>query len=216
LALALCGSALLVQASAPARAQTRVEGARDLIGDAPLARPPVVFVYDFALAGADGADAERLRAAQQGAANLSRQIVEELGKEGIAARRADAEAPVPVHALVIKGSIPQLDQGDRMTRAVVGMGAGAAEIRSRFEISQQTRIAQRLLWQADTVTHEGGKTPGLGASGAAAAVTGRTTGLLVRAPQALIRAGPVEIHTYRTSKIIDEGLARRYRSRGWR
>jgi hypothetical protein len=96
------------------------------------------------------------------------------------------------------------------------MGVGAAEIRTRFEISQQTPIAQRLLWQADTVTHEGEGKPGLGASGAAAAVTGRTTGLLVRAPLAVIRSSPVEIHTYQTAKIIAAGLAKRYQSRGWR
>ena len=96
------------------------------------------------------------------------------------------------------------------------MGAGAAEIRTRFEIYQQTRVAERLLWQAETVTHEGGKTPGVGASGAAAVVTGRTVGLMVNAPRALIRAEPVEIHAYRTARIIAEGLARRYRERGWR
>ena len=213
LALAICVSALLGGA---ARAETRVEGARDLIGTAPLARPPLVLVYDFHLAGAETADPELVRTARQGAANLSQQIVEDLGKQGIPARRADPSTAVPVHALVIKGSIPHLNQGDRVERTVIGMGVGAADIRTRFEISQQTRIAQRLLWQADTVTHEGEKTPGLGATGAAAAVTGRTTGLLVRAPLAAIRSSPVEIHTYRTAKIIAEGLARRYRSRGWR
>ena len=61
-----------------------------------------------------------------------------------------------------------------------------------------------------------GKKPGLGASGAAAAVTGRTTSLMVRAPLAVIRSSPMEIHAYQTSKIIAEGLARRYQSRGWR
>ena len=213
LTLAICVSGLLGGA---ARAETRVEGARDLVGQEPLARPPLVLVYDFHLPGAETADPELVRTARKGAASLSQQIVEDLGKQGIPARRAGPSTPVPIHALLIQGSIPQLNQGDRVTRTVVWMGVGAADIRTRFEISQQTRIAQRLLWQADTVTHEGGKSPGLGASGAAAAVTGSTTGLLVRAPRALIRASPVEIHTYRTAKIIAEGLAKRYRSRGWR
>lgn len=213
LALAICVSALLGGA---ARAETRVEGARDLIGQAPLDRPPLVLVYDFHLAGAETADPELVRTARKGAESLSQQIVEDLGKQGIPARRAGPATPVPVNALLIQGSIPQLNQGDRLERTVIGMGVGAAEIRTRFEISQQTRIAQRLLWQADTVTHEGEGKPGLGASGAAAAVTGRTTGLLVRAPLAVMRSSPVEIHTYQTAKIIAEGLAKRYQSRGWR
>ena len=216
LALAVTASALLVPPGGAARAETRVEGARDLIGKAQLPRPPLVLVYDFHLAGAEHADPELVRSARQAAVSLAQQIVANLGKERIPARRADSSTPVPVHALVIKGSIPQLNQGDRVERTVIGMGAGAAEVRTRFEISQQTRFAQRLLWQADSVTHEGGKTPGLGASGAAAAVTGRTTGLLVRAPLAAIRSSPVEIHTYQTARIIAEGLARRFQRRGWR
>ena len=77
LVLAICVSALLGGA---ARAETRVEGARDLIGTAPLARPPLVLVYDFHLAGAETADPELVRTARQGAASLSQQIVEDLGK----------------------------------------------------------------------------------------------------------------------------------------
>jgi hypothetical protein len=102
-------------------------------------RPAVVFVADFQLA--DGAvQSQTLRSvlplhalrqqekARELVAVLSRDIVENLRKKGIAATYLAADQPLPRQGWLVTGSFTKIDEGNRAVRAVVGFGAGATAV----------------------------------------------------------------------------------------
>lgn len=59
---------------------------------------------------------------------LSETIANELAAQKIPARREPLGAPLPADGLVVSGQFMQVDEGNRLKRAVVGFGAGATEV----------------------------------------------------------------------------------------
>jgi hypothetical protein len=120
------------------------------------ADPRPVAVYDFAfdvadlhadpglLPGREG-PAQRIRGtlhpeepparkAERLAALLSETIASELAGLKIPATRHAKDVPWPATGLVVKGEFLQVDEGNRLKRAVVGFGAGATETLAQVEI----------------------------------------------------------------------------------
>lgn len=123
--------------------------------------PGPVAVYDFAfdvadlhsdpglLAGREG-PAQRIRGtlhpeepparkAERLAALLSETIAKELVDLKIPASRLPATAPLPATGLVVRGEFLQVDEGNRLKRAVVGFGAGATEALAQVEVYDLAR-----------------------------------------------------------------------------
>jgi hypothetical protein len=62
------------------------------------------------------------------AALLSETIANELADRKIPARRESVVSPLPADGLMVSGQFMQVDEGNRLKRAVVGFGAGATEV----------------------------------------------------------------------------------------
>jgi len=62
------------------------------------------------------------------AALLSETIANELAALKIPANREPLGAPLPADGLVVSGEFLELDEGNRLRRAIIGFGAGATEV----------------------------------------------------------------------------------------
>jgi hypothetical protein len=86
------------------------------------------------------------------AALLSETIAKELTAQKIPARRELRGTAVPDNALVVDGEFLQVDEGNRLRRAIVGFGAGASEVLAQVAIYdlRQSRDLPVLVYGAGT------------------------------------------------------------------
>jgi hypothetical protein len=97
--------------------------------------------------------------AQQLVVLLSNTIVAELNNSGIRTTRLEPGAVTPQDGLLIGGEFLEVDEGNRMRRAMVGFGAGSEEVKVRVEVYDLARnqSAPFLVYGAG---EEGRKGPG--------------------------------------------------------
>ena len=90
---------------------------------------------------------------------LSNTIVRELNNAGIVASRLEPGASTPSSGLLVGGEFLEVDEGNRMRRAMVGFGAGSEEIKVQVEVTDLARdpTAPFLVYGAG---EEARKTPG--------------------------------------------------------
>ncbi len=184
--------AVLIAAFGVGCAGGSVEPGRQYTKGESLPRPPVVLVYDFAVDPADvdvdnlgpnfvsgeAPTSERLQQGRAVAQALSEELVTEMAKLGITARRAGGSTNVPMHALVVKGQFVSIEEGDQITRVVVGFGVGSGGLQANVQVYQQTDTGLRPISEAEGEAH-GRKTPGIAGPAAVAAGTGMVVGLVV-------------------------------------
>lgn len=123
-------------------------------GVAPKARPVVVhdFAYDAAQVKSDPGPLPGLQGPaqlilqprrseeppQEKAARLARllseTIAEELTARKIPTTRQPRGMPLPADGLVVDGEFLQVDEGNRLRRAMVGFGAGASEVLAQVSV----------------------------------------------------------------------------------
>ena len=70
---------------------------------------------------------------------LSNTIVAELNNAGIRATRLEPGALMPQDGLLVGGEFLEVDEGNRMRRAMVGFGAGSEEIKVQVEVYDLAR-----------------------------------------------------------------------------
>lgn len=89
---------------------------------------------------------------------LATNLVADLSHAGVTAQRLPANVPVPVEGLVVRGIFTQVDEGNRIRRAVIGFGAGAAKMDLYVEVSDLAHPGEPLY----SFAHQGssGKMPG--------------------------------------------------------
>jgi hypothetical protein len=83
---------------------------------------------------------------------MSDEIVADITKKGIAAKRLPANAPLPAQGWLVRGTFTKIDEGNRMTRAVIGFGAGKTDLQvttTTENLSAETPPAS--LYKAQTV-----------------------------------------------------------------
>lgn len=112
---------------------------------------PPVYVADFTLAAADPSAAaapapetgplrRRIGSLRRSSADpgdqarkiqdlMAETIVADLQKKGIPARRLSPEAPLPSEGWLVRGGFVEVEEGNRLRRAAVGFGSGAAYVR---------------------------------------------------------------------------------------
>jgi hypothetical protein len=90
---------------------------------------------------------------------LSNTIVRELNNAGISASRLEPGAFTPPAGLLVGGEFLEVDEGNRMRRAMVGFGAGSEEVKVQVEVFDLARdpSAPFLVYGAG---EEGRKGPG--------------------------------------------------------
>ena len=161
--------------------QTYTEGA--------LPKPSVLLIYDFAtspdeaLAQAYGsefasASAKDDELARKTARTLSDQLQRKLTGFGIDAARVEGSYTPPVHAMVIKGEFLTVDEGSRVMRLTIGLGAGATQLRARVQAYQMTERGLLRIAKAE-VESKGDKLPGMAAPVGVGAAAGNAARVAV-------------------------------------
>jgi hypothetical protein len=90
---------------------------------------------------------------------LSNTIVSELNNAGIRASRLEPGALTPQDGLLVGGEFLEVDEGNRMRRAIVGFGAGSEEVKVQVEVYDlaQNPATPFLVYGSG---EEGRKSPG--------------------------------------------------------
>jgi hypothetical protein len=90
---------------------------------------------------------------------LSNTIVAELNNAGIRASRLEPRALTPQDGLLVGGEFLEVDEGNRMRRAMVGFGAGTEEVKVQVEMYDLAKDSNSpfLVYGAG---EEGRKSPG--------------------------------------------------------
>jgi len=221
LLLAGCASSGVVERQSTAAAQE-------------LIRPGLVIVYDFAGTREDlppdsviaryyqersvPQTRKEIELGRQLGRKVAQNLVKELNKAGITARPV-ASAPVPrIGDAVIRGEFVVVNEGNRLTRVLIGFGAGKAELKTLAEAYQVTATGLRPLGSA-RIEAAGGKLPGMlvpvgiGAGVGSVATSAAISGVSNVAQE----VGPetIEAAAQRTAKQIAKAIIDAYKKRGW-
>lgn len=150
-----------------------------------LPKPDVIVVQDFSvspdqvaldhtiglrlqeLVGSTSDAAERMRLAQQIAGTVTKNLIEDLRKQGFNAVPA-AQAPASgTRMLSIQGQFFSIDQGSQRQRMIVGFGMGASQVRVLVQAFANAKLVDDFY-----VTVESSRRPGVGPMAGAGAVAG--------------------------------------------
>ena len=124
-------------------------------GSQPTAPPRAVYVQDFLLDHASIETDEGVRGrvrplqraprarthgdpqkeAQKIVTLMSEALVKHLGEAGLPAQRLQAGTPLPKDGWLIRGAFTEVDEGNRMKRAVIGFGSGATSMEAQVSAS---------------------------------------------------------------------------------
>jgi Domain of unknown function (DUF4410) len=90
-------------------------------------------------------------------------IVEELAKAGVTAIRLEPGASLPPTGWLVRGVFTEVQQGNRLRRAVVGLGFGGTDLQVETITDSLSNGAPRPFYQIDT-SASSGKAPGAAAT----------------------------------------------------
>lgn len=183
-AAALVGLALLAACTS---AQSEIE-----TGSAMLPRPTLVVVETFAVApgevdldgglGAEIVDAvkaddgtsrseQELQTGRQVTDAIAAKLVVEIQDLGLTAQRGDAVPPGTPNALLIRGQLVSIDEGNRTERVIIGMGAGRSDVQVHAQVYQVTPAGSTQIDRIE-VDAKSGLTPGMAETMGVGALTG--------------------------------------------
>lgn len=202
------------------------------------APPTQAFVYPFAVDASDvtlnqsifqkayrnmsGEDqgAQQLQIAHQTAQNICVQVAANLTQKGITTTCLQREVPpTGNNILVLDGEFTDINEGNRLRRMVVGLGAGASKLDAVVEVYQKTDHGSNELLNFSTHA-DSGYMPGAGVTGPAGAAAG---GAAAAASLGVnLAAGGVKNYTSSTGFLVDkttdqivELVVAYYNRQGW-
>lgn len=161
-----------------------------------MAKPAAVYVTDFELgvqtikheegplgerpgpagrvgARLSGASADPAARAQALVDLMANSLVKELAKAGFAARRLPPGAQVPAQGWLLRGLFTEVQEGNRLRRAMIGMGQGQTDIQVVATLDDLAQGTPKPLYEIATDANSGSAPGGaptlvLGPYGAAA------------------------------------------------
>jgi hypothetical protein len=145
--------------------------------------------------------------------------VKEIQKLGLPAERASGPLPEDgVKRVVIEGQFLSINEGSRLERVTIGLGAGKSEVRTAVQTIEILPYGSRLL---DTfeITAKSGDKPGMAETmgvGAAAGNLAVATAVSAAGAVASEEFGTdVDADARRTADKISKVLASYFESQGW-
>jgi hypothetical protein len=151
------------------------------------------------------------------AGTLASTVVDDIRSRGFTAERAAQVPPPQPNDLVIQGQFVQINEGSATRRFVIGLGAGATELRTQVQVFQVTADGWRPVKQFETVA-AGSRFPGAAffVAGGAAAGTVATSAMITSGVGAVreIRAS-IDADARRTSEQITAQLAELSAAQRW-
>ena len=171
--------ALSLLAGCQLQKKATVTGVRDYASPT-TSRPTVIYVADFELPagaiqsqdgllsgrrGRVGQAADRLYGkssdpdtrAQQLVALMSKSLLANLSKSGFQAVRQPPDAPFPTQGWLLRGSFSLVQEGNRLQRSVIGMGAGQTDIKVLTCVNDLSQGPPKPLWEIATDANSGDK-----------------------------------------------------------
>lgn len=86
---------------------------------------------------------------------MSTEIVEDLEAKGIPARRLRAGDPMPSEGWLVRGVVTELDEGNRIRKAVVGFGAGKSQLTLYVNFSNLSEGAAQPFYSFEASNNSG-------------------------------------------------------------
>lgn len=153
----------------------------DFLTALPTTIPSVVYVNDFDLDAADmqsdqrllpgpgiverplqrlrGEPSDPVAYAQKLVDLMSTTLVNDLTKAGVPAQRLAAGEPSPTEGWIIRGVFTDVEEGNRLKRAIIGFGAGETKMQLNVAVSGLASNTAQPFYSFDT-TKGSGKMPG--------------------------------------------------------
>jgi len=202
------------------------------------ARPDSVAIYPFAVSPSEvtlnqsvfqrayrqvsGTDqtADQLQIADQTAQNICVQLAAELTKKGItAACLSRGTPPAGNNVLIVDGEFTDINEGNRLRRMVIGLGAGQSTLDTSVQAYQKTQDGTQQLMDFNTHA-DSGYMPGVGITGPAGAAAGGATaaatlGANVAASGVKNVTSSTGFLADKTVKQITDQLSSYYAQQGW-
>jgi hypothetical protein len=203
----------------------------------PVLRPGRVYVYDFSVSAADvtenqgffaavrnslsdSTENEReLTIAREVQTRMTEELVAGIRDLGLPAQRAPRGTSLPPDVIAVAGLFLNVDEGNRLQRTVLGLGAGQSTVDTKVEVYAPGSSGLTKLLEFTTHA-DSGKSPGaLITGGAGAAASGGMT-----AGVAAANAGVSAVKGYRsqveqmTSRSADQAVAylsQYFAKQGW-
>lgn len=207
-------------------AHVDVKTVKSYDGQTALTRPDRVVVYDFAISPdivkTDRTPGVRQRMKGNSKEDVSQQVQDQITSDlvknlqkrlqssGIPVEKGTPDMQVTGNALAVRGTITKLDQGHRMRRATVGLGAGASEVETDCQISLESGANTVLVSEFSTVA-KSSKKPGAAVTmgaGAAPAVAAGATG-------ATAHKNTAQGDSSRTGSALAKHVADLMKKQGW-
>jgi Domain of unknown function (DUF4410) len=202
-------------------------------------RPDAIVIYPFAVTPSEvtlnqgffqvayrnwsGTDqtADQLQIADQTAQNICVKVAANLTQQGITATcQSRGVAPAGNNVLIVDGEFTNINEGNRLRRMVIGLGAGQSTLDTTVQTYQKTNQATRQLMEFTTHA-DSGYMPGAGITGPAGAAAGGATAAATLGVN--VAAGGVKSVTSstgfladKTAKQITDQISGYYSNQGWR
>jgi Domain of unknown function (DUF4410) len=161
---------------------------------------------------------DQLKVEQEVSQALTTTLVDEIRKLGIPAEPARMASQVAGPTLSIEGQIVSINEGNKAERLVIGLGAGASEVRTLTQVYEVTSGDAHRLVEDFYTTAKSSRKPGLGpmagvgaAAGAAASSAAAAGGIGV----ATALSQTVEADVKHGAKQIAKELAKLFVQEGW-
>lgn len=229
------GIAVALVAGAFGCASTQIATTAQYGGQAP--RPARILVFPFATSAAEidlddsptvvaawkmkglTASDERNEVGRQVADAVANNLVKKIQEMGLPAERFAGQPWDGRPTIMITGHFVSIDEGSRMERTVIGLGAGRSTVKTAVQVSELLRDdARRLLAQYD-VTAQSGRKPGAAETlGAGAAAGTLATAAVVTAGAAVgseAFGANVDADGRRTADKIADVLQGYFTQQGW-
>lgn len=149
---------------------------------------------------------------------LAAKLVDELREKGLPAVRAMDVVEPGVRPLQVKGQLLSIDQGNRTSRVIIGLGVGRSSVEARVQLYEAIRGRAELL-ESMTATTKSGRKPGMAEMIGVGALTGHIiaatalSGAATGASEALL--ANVDALAKRMARKIADEIVVLYEKRGW-
>src|SRR5262245_27574491 len=235
--MALAAMALAVMAGCARVSTEQIQTSTAPTPGERLPRPELILVHDYQVAPydvqLDSAISSRLERAVKGTPEagaqlkveqevsraLSATLVDEIRKLGIRAEPATtATSPVAGPTVSIEGQIVSIHEGNKARRLVIGLGAGASEVRTLTQVYMMTSGDGHRLVEDFYTTAKSSRKPGFGpmaGAGAAAGLAASGAAVSGGVGVATALSQTVEADVKHGAKQIAKDLAKLFVMQGW-
>jgi len=223
--------------------RTSIDSSRILI-DSKLPRPHIVLVQDYDVgietvkldsslgsklvhAGSSGdGETDRQKLGLRAAKSLAEQLASDINALGLSAERSSGTLPQSgVPYLVIRGALLSVDEGNRLRRFVIGLGAGSSQVEAQTRVFMLQNGQEKLI-EEFSVSSKSSRAPGAAETlGVGAAAGNLATAAIATGAQNVATGvgsklkntigASVTADAARGAQAIAKELAKLFHTQGW-